>query len=993
MAAFYTRLRMPSHVTTSAEPFTRKQDHLELMWDVYHRAKAGQTGMILLIGEPGIGKTYLLKHIAARATQEGATILQGHASATEGMPPYLPFLEALGQYIRNAPVDQLREQTALAPEALATILPELSTRLGELPTSYSQYHDQRRLRLYEAIGAFLEAMSMAHPVVLVLDDLHLADAESLALLCHIACHHPSARLLIIGAYREGEQQRNPALVHTITELTRQRILRTLKLQPLSLSDVESLALNYLGQPLTPAVTLLLYAQSEGNPFFAEELLQCWMAMGAITQESGQWTLAASLDGLLPSSIINTRHHQLAQLSMETIKHLQVAAIIGRSFDVSLLAAVEGQEVEVVEEHLLGAVQTRLVQSDGAGTFRFSHRNIQEYLYHEEITSRRKRLHRLIAETLEARSKQDQPASSKQLAELASHFARSGDRARGIMYAQSAAAQALQEYVFQEIAALFWGSPALVPARKAPPGDLVSGIGNLPFPAGMREETQPPYDSADTWLALVSNLEAAACSAQELGLVEWWQEALLAAQGAMEHALTFLEERPSPGSIQALIDATTPLAYQLRYTPEGNTCAERLLALAHCLAEDHAKTVTYPVMSESAPWCSGVVTSRLRSLERVLTLIETSEHSAETTECWLYLAVVYFLGAEIKRSYEVTLHWARCNKHSQQSNQLSAAYAWLSSLHVSQGAWTEAEQAFQQALSSTASTAHPEMSSLLHCIRGFLACQREDYSVAGQEFQALLAGSHSNVETSIFCAPLLSLIFINTGKQDEAKLFTAKLEALLTRLPSGTLSTLPLLLAQALLAVALGERKQAITLYQHLLPFEGQYCWLLVDRVLGAIATLSGDWQAAEMYLASAETTALREGLLPELARTFQGRADLELAWGKEENTTQARGYLAEALALFERLALYQAADVVRNRLGLPPHRRDEMKTAPLPAGLTRREVAVLRLVAEGKSNYQIAQRLSLSEKTVANHLTTIFHKTASENRAAAVAFAIRHDLV
>ena len=386
--------------------------------------------------------------------------------------------------------------------------------------------------------------------------------------------------------------------------------------------------------------------------------------------------------------------------------------------------------------------------------------------------------------------------------------------------------------------------------------------------------------------------------------------------------------------------------------------------------------------------------RLRALERILALIKTCDPPEEVTERWLYLACAYYWMAEIRRSYDLALRWVTwCEYSRQQPNQLYIAYVWLAWVHASQGALPEAEQALEQALVSMTAPVLPEASDLLLYIRGLLAIQREDYSSAEQMFQALLANPQNRDDNQISCAPLLSLICLGTGKKDEVPLHMEKWQDYLTKLPTGTLPTLPIMLAMALLVMAQGAQTQAQELYHKLLPFQGYYCRFLVDRILGDLAIFFGDGNAAEMHLGRAEAIARREGLLPELARTLLGRANVELALGKERNITQAEAHLREALALFEKLAMHKSAHELRSRLGHLSGQPGKLKVSPLPADITRREVEILQLVAEGKSNHQIARMLSLSEKTVANHLTTIFHKTASENRAAAAAFAIRHGLV
>src|SRR6266550_5268918 len=152
-----------------------RQWELTLVMKRYEAAKHGQAHVVLLAGDPGIGKTRLLDEIARRTSQDGATILRGGASEAEGMPPYLPFVEALGRYIQVTPVDQLREQVTIASPLLASILPELLTRLGDLPVPHPFPPEQARFRLYEAMGTFLQTIGLSSVLVLLFDDLHWAD--------------------------------------------------------------------------------------------------------------------------------------------------------------------------------------------------------------------------------------------------------------------------------------------------------------------------------------------------------------------------------------------------------------------------------------------------------------------------------------------------------------------------------------------------------------------------------------------------------------------------------------------------------------------------------------------------------------------------------------------------------------------------------------------------------------------------------------------------
>src|SRR5207248_1346125 len=221
------------------------------------------------------------------------------------------------------------------------------------------------------------------------------------------------------------------------------------ISPLSAEETGMLASSKLGVSPNIGVNVLLHAQSEGNPFFAEELLNCWIEQGALVHVQNQWIAVTPLDHALPSTIVEALQQRFTRLSAKSIDHLRVAAIIGRTFDLSLLATVQEQEIEAVEEYLLEAAHAQLVRTDQVGSFTFSHDKIRECLYAEVSTSRRRRLHGLIGHVLEARYEPERTMGMYHLAELAFHFARSSDRDRGIDYSQRAAASTLHTYAAEE----------------------------------------------------------------------------------------------------------------------------------------------------------------------------------------------------------------------------------------------------------------------------------------------------------------------------------------------------------------------------------------------------------------------------------------------------------------------------------------------------------------------------------------------------------------
>jgi DNA-binding CsgD family transcriptional regulator len=977
-------------------PFIGRQEELARAMNCYAAARQGQAHVVLVAGEPGIGKTRLLDEIAVRAAHDGAIVLRGGASEAEGMPPYLPFLEAFGRYIQETPVDQLRTQVAATSPLLASILPELLTCLGEFPVSRPLPTEQARFRLYEAIGAFLQVIGLSSVLILLFDDLHWADTATLDLLCHIVRRQPEAHVLIVGAYRDSELERNAALRRTMADLSRRRILTEVAVKPLSHQEIEALATSLLGCPLRPAVSSLLYVQSEGNPFFAEELLHGWMETGALIRQHGQWIAIAPLEQMLPPSIIGALRQRFERLSTELIDDLRVAAIIGRTFDSSLLAAIRQQELEVVEEHLLEAARAHLVYADQLDRFTFSHDKIRECLYAEVSASRRRRLHGLIGHLLEERSGQEEPIHQVyQLAELAFHFAHSDDRARGIDYSQRAAAQALQAFAVEEALSHYRTALTLLQPDDRRYGELLLTVGEVTLLAGKEGEAEHLYEAAQRWFTLGKDREALARSAHGLGRAYWRQDKRAEARAAFEQAIALLANQHCAELVKVLADVSVLLTVYLDQQEEGMAYAQQALKLAQALGDVDLETRTQRmVASNLASLRSSDLCPVLQFVEQVLAQAESNGDLVEAAECCFNLAVAHYWMAEITRSHVASAHRLALAERSQQQHHLRTAYSWQVLLFASQGLWTEAERVISLARPIVDALSDPVPDAFLRQFCGFLAYQREDYAIAECELQdaQLDQSFQSGLGDLMFYLGLLGLVQATMGKEQEARAYIARVEAQLALLPAGILPTAPLLICLALTAMTLGDHERAMQLYPALLAFGGQHYWFLVDRVLGMLALHDGQWDAADVHLAAAETTARREGLQPELARTLSEQANLEVARGGQGSTTRARQRLQQALALFEELGMSDSTCRARRRLCTLAHQPREPLSPPLPAHLTRRELAVLKLVAEGRSNGQIAQALGLSEKTVTNHLTHIFNKTASDNRAAATAFAVRHGL-
>ena len=905
----------------------------------------GATRVVMLAGEPGIGKTCLLDWVAARAGQRSAIVLRGGASQAEGMPPYLPVLEALGQYVRSAAPDLLREQAGPMAATLSGIVPELVTRLGEVPLGYALPPEQARLRLFEAIGVFLAAIGSRSPLVLLLDDLHWADGSTLDLLCHVTRTQPTARLLIVGAYRDAELEVNAALQRAIAELSRQRRLTTIAVGPLSYLEMTALAANHLVGPVHAELGAVLHRQSEGNPFFAEELLRGWLEAGELARRGTGWSVSLTPDQALPPTIVGAVRQRVARLAPEVIDHLHVAAIVGRTFHVALLSAVTGQDVDEIERCLLNASVVRLIQDCGDGIYAFSHDKIRECLYAEVSGARRQRLHEKIGQSLERDDGSHGPSGP---AELAFHFARGGDRERGLVYTLRAAAAALAHAALEEALQHYQMARALVDRADARYGGVLLHVGDAALLAGKEDDAVSAFAEAQAVLLAARDVVGAGRAAHGVGVARLRHDAYLEARVAFEAALALLEAYAGPETVRVLVDLAGLLSVSMGQQSEGVARAQEALELARRLGDTQLEAAAGRVVGNLEVRGNHTVEG-VRLLERALALARAVDDPAEAAECCACLANAYYWMADVQRSQEYTALREEIARRCQQPYEFRHVYSWRAFMAATQGDWDAAERLLAQARHAVEGLQSAEPVAFLHQIQGFLAWQQSDYQRAEQELGAAVAiFRQQGSGTLVWYLGPLGLAHLSAGRQEEAMDCLAELEALVTALPAGILPAAPALTAMMLMAVRLGDRTRAARYYPQLSAFSGQLHWFLIDLALGAGQALRGERASALAHLERAERAARRAGMRPALAEILQLRSSLD---------------------------------------GARP-------TGPsLPAGLSRREAEVVRLVAAGMNNREIARVLHLSENTVAKHLTSIFTKTGSENRAAAATFAARHGLV
>jgi len=448
----------PRLAATEAVDFVGREAELRQMLDVWQRAKSGRHQLLFIAGEPGIGKTRLAREFARGRVAEGCTVLVG-SSDEENLVSYQPFVESLAWYVRHCPPADLRAQLAAigGGAELGALVPELSTRIRDLPVSATVDAEGQRYRLFEAVGALIALASQARPVLLLFDDLHWADKPTLLLFRHVVRSARSGSFCIVATYRDSELGRAHPLAEMLAGLRREAIVTRLALRGLDLANVTALVESIVGHGAASPLPRVVMESTDGNPFFATEMLLHLREMGAIPRAGATMGSAIELASLgLSEGIKEVIGRRLSRLSEAGNRVLGVAAIIGREFDAALLEAVSDLREDELFDALDEAIRAQLVREaiDRSGRFEFMHALIRETLYGELSSPRRSRLHRRVAEAIE-RLARDMPTPP--LAELAYHFSQAGsaDAAdKAIDYATRAGDRAADGLAHEEAARLF-----------------------------------------------------------------------------------------------------------------------------------------------------------------------------------------------------------------------------------------------------------------------------------------------------------------------------------------------------------------------------------------------------------------------------------------------------------------------------------------------------------------------------------------------------------
>ena len=569
-------------------PFVGRDDELETLGNCL-----GQGRLILVTGDPGIGKTRLAEEFAGQARERGALVRWGRCWEGDGAPAFWPWIEIVRSIAHHVDLEALRVQLGAGAADIAHMVDDVRVRFPDLPEPPRLDPKQARFRLFDSIATFFKNVATTQPLVLVLEDLHWADTPSLLLLQFLAREIETAPLLLIGTFRDAEVGKADPLADALGQLVRHRYCERMPLGGLGETHVRCYVERTLGREAAENLAAALHRETDGNPFFLGEIVRL------LTREPRTEAPRAPRPFGIPETVRDVIARRLRAYPPECIEVLRVASVVGRAFTLAVLQRVPELERHPLLDLLSEAIAGRLLTdtSDVTGGYWFTHSLIREALYNEIPMARRVQLHWDVGEALEAYHR---PSAGAYAAELAHHFlqAAANDSAeRAIEYAVRAGEYASELLAHEEAAAHY--ARALHALEQWQPADerractVLLALGESRVRAGDPTGAEDAFLRAATLARRVDAPELLGRAALGLGEVERFHDRLADLLG---ESLDRLGAADSPLRVRLLTRLAITL-YWSQPSERKRALSDEAVAMARRIG--HTSTLAYALAGRIA----------------------------------------------------------------------------------------------------------------------------------------------------------------------------------------------------------------------------------------------------------------------------------------------------------------------------------------------------------------------------------------------------------
>ncbi len=977
--------------TTRNDPFVGRVNEMTELNSALDSTLQGRGQTVMFAGDPGIGKTRLTEELAESARKQGFAVHWGRCYEDTGAPPYWPWTQILRAFTSSANPDLLTEQMANSAgvaSVISDIFPDIKNHFPKLePAPVVADPESARFRLLDSTSTFFINASRTQPLMLVLDDIHWADAPSLQMLRFFARNIPESRIILAGTYRDTELSRQHPLSETLAELTRERSYRRLQLRGLAEDETRHL-LEELGNTAASSQTAAeIASQTQGNPFFVKEIAHEL----ADLPQSGQPIR-------IPESVREVVGKRLNRLSPEASDLLRNAAIIGLNFDYRLVDRIHP---DIDEDAVIGLIEEaaslHLVEnSDVPGHYRFAHALIRQTLVDEVTPVSRVRTHAMIAAEIEALRG---AAADEHAAELAYHFSEAnvgGTSDKVVHYSTIAGEAALAVHAPSDAAAHFKLALGALPkdapvlqraklhhgrakalAQTLPRSEIQLAVDELviAFNALLEAgETDSAIEVAHTYLPPVHG---------PVGMVDVIKRVIpLVEQGSLTHGMLLcnlvqwlsLEDRLQPDAVAEAYETVVEIAERL------NDDRLRLAVMSRGFGITFVKSYEqrFQFFTEGT---------------RLATLLNDDHSEFVLKEVFADLLLGY---GEFDQAEQNATEALAAARRTRNTFNIATALSVTAGMKLVKADWRGADEILEEGLR----IAPDEIRLLMYKVMSLAERGEMD---AAEEYARLVNDflSRSNTHPSGIAWGAMGWFVIKwLGGPDLSD------RGLLNRLLDGRVRygvayeggvgarpfVSQLIAATAGLATEDDALLEQVEMdHRHWPPYWRRGPIRSPHQVFGpALHTLGRLDEAASVFEAGLEFCR-KLGDRPGIVWLNTDYAEMLL----DRNVSGDRE---------KAVILVDEATAVATELGMKPHLEMLAKLserlgadgaedgARHPDGLSEREAEVLALIAAGKSNQEIADDLFISRYTVVRHVSNIYSKTGCASRSDATAYAINNGM-
>jgi len=958
-------------------PIVGRRRELHVVRNVLGGRDLRDTNLIMLAGDAGIGKTRIMVETARLAEGAGYRVHWSQMIEDPATPPYFAWTQLLRSCMQQPGGPENADQ-GRNPDLneLANILPELRQGPERHGVAKSVDGVTAQFRLHDSVSRFLIELARQQPVVLLFDNLHLADASSLQLLEHFCQQLQSMPALVIAAYRDIEIDDTGPLRRTVSILSRMTGCEELVLNGLTRDESATLLHAYLDAVPPSQLVDQIFEQSDGNPLFVTEvgrLLSRRADDGALPGPGHRFQVPATL-----RELITARFRSLPETTLEL---LAIASVLGRDFDIASVAALSDLDATAALRTLDPALSAGIIAELANRRFRFHHATFREVLYKRHGFDRRIELHRKTAQYLEGYFPVDDATYLSQIAHHYSEAVQPESADKAVTACCRAAEHAFANRAYREAAGFYDRALQALELSIEPDAErrfrILFELGRSQFYAGQNASASNNFLRASI-LAYRHRWwhRYAEATLEFQHIIGWLGVGHVAAVSLHQQAIAHIADDPP---LLARLTASLSRAHHQRGERDKAECKLResiamarasgdASALLFCLRLAQFILIDWETADKQLDFHREAIALATEIgdpdlvLDTKAMILVPLGKLGEVSEIEALLAELEAMAAELRHPYV--------------SNVL---IGYRTALAILRGDWENATRYAQNSVRQASLQGVVGLEGRLGFQMFAIYKARGDLRRVGAFLKRILMSS----DDSKLWLPGLVLLHCELGQHDQARAALQRLGRI-SDLPRDDLHIISLVyLAEA--CRQLQDRGRIAEIYDNLYPNRDRTANLPGHVMLGAIsghlailaAVLHKSRQARELFEHALEFNR-RIGAGPELARCSVEYAAWLSCSEYDADRRRARLLIAEATPAAKNLDLKPVLA-----------RIDDLRSLTGPDQLTRREIDILERITAGASNKQIAADLEITHSTVATHVGHILKKTGATNRTEAVRFARR----